>query len=117
MLVRNSAGFRSQLARAKDRQAQRALHLNSSAVVENGSDRGSSAVLKLDTDTGEPVWEARIAYVGTAGGDRPAYDADTGRQVWKFDPWSVSARPDDLCVLLFVPDSWGLRRYSEHRAR
>ncbi len=63
----------------------------------------------LDADTGKPVWETRVSYVqdeqtltiapriakgkvivGTAGGDRPtrgffaAYDADTGRQVWKF---------------------------------
>jgi quinohemoprotein ethanol dehydrogenase len=63
----------------------------------------------LDGDTGRPVWEARVSHVqdeqtltmapriakgkvivGAAGGDRPtrgffaAYDADTGRQVWKF---------------------------------
>src|SRR5262252_6926732 len=63
----------------------------------------------LDADTGKPVWETRVSYVqdeqtltmapriakgkvivGAAGGDRPtrgffaAYDADTGRQVWKF---------------------------------
>src|SRR5438876_8357677 len=63
----------------------------------------------LDAETGKPVWEARVAWVqneqtltiapriakgkvivGAAGGDRPtrgffaAYDADTGRQVWKF---------------------------------
>lgn len=66
-------------------------------------------LLALDADTGKPVWETRVSYtqdeqtltiapriakgkviVGTAGGDRPtrgffaAYDADTGRQVWKF---------------------------------
>jgi PQQ-dependent dehydrogenase (methanol/ethanol family) len=63
----------------------------------------------LDADTGKPVWEARVSYVqedqtltmapriakgkvivGAAGGDRPtrgffaAYDADTGREVWRF---------------------------------
>jgi PQQ-dependent dehydrogenase (methanol/ethanol family) len=63
----------------------------------------------LDADTGKPVWETRVAYlqdeqtltmapriakgkiiVGAAGGDRPtrgffaAYDAETGRQAWKF---------------------------------
>jgi PQQ-dependent dehydrogenase (methanol/ethanol family) len=63
----------------------------------------------LDADTGRPVWESRVSYleneqtltmapriakgkviVGAAGGDRPtrgffaAYDAETGRQVWKF---------------------------------
>jgi quinohemoprotein ethanol dehydrogenase len=63
----------------------------------------------LDVDTGKPVWEARVCYVqdeqtltmapriakgkvivGAAGGDRPtrgffaAYDADTGREVWRF---------------------------------
>ena len=63
----------------------------------------------LDADTGKPVWETRVCYaqdeqtltmapriakgkviVGAAGGDRPtrgffaAYDADTGRQSWKF---------------------------------
>src|SRR5579871_224100 len=63
----------------------------------------------LDADTGKPVWETRVSYtqneqtltiapriakgkviVGTAGGDRPtrgffaAYDAETGREVWKF---------------------------------
>jgi quinohemoprotein ethanol dehydrogenase len=63
----------------------------------------------LDADTGRPVWETRVSYVeneqsltmapriakgkvivGAAGGDRPtrgffaAYDAETGRQVWKF---------------------------------
>jgi quinohemoprotein ethanol dehydrogenase len=63
----------------------------------------------LDAETGKPVWEARVAYpqndqtltiaprvakgkiiVGAAGGDRPtrgffaAYDAETGREVWRF---------------------------------
>jgi quinohemoprotein ethanol dehydrogenase len=63
----------------------------------------------LDAETGRPVWEARVSYVqdeqtltiapriakgkvivGAAGGDRPtrgffaAYDADTGREVWRF---------------------------------
>jgi quinohemoprotein ethanol dehydrogenase len=63
----------------------------------------------LDAETGKPVWETRVCYpqleqtltiapriakgkviVGTAGGDRPtrgffaAYDAETGREVWKF---------------------------------
>jgi PQQ-dependent dehydrogenase (methanol/ethanol family) len=63
----------------------------------------------LDADTGKPVWEARVAWpqedqtltmapriakgkviVGAAGGDRPtrgffaAYDAETGREVWRF---------------------------------
>jgi len=63
----------------------------------------------LDAETGKPVWETRVSYVqdeqtltmapriakgkvivGAAGGDRPtrgffaAYDADTGRQVWRF---------------------------------
>jgi len=63
----------------------------------------------LDAETGKPVWEARVSYpqneqtltiapriakgkviVGTAGGDRPtrgffaAYDAETGREVWRF---------------------------------
>jgi quinohemoprotein ethanol dehydrogenase len=63
----------------------------------------------LDVETGKPVWEARVSYtqneqsltiapriakgkviVGPAGGDRPtrgffaAYDAETGREVWKF---------------------------------
>ena len=63
----------------------------------------------LDAETGKPVWETRVAYpqndqtltiapriakgkviVGAAGGDRPtrgffaAYDAETGREVWKF---------------------------------
>ena len=66
-------------------------------------------LVALDAETGKPVWETRVSYtqdeqtltiapriakgkviVGTAGGDRPtrgffaAYDADTGRQVWKF---------------------------------
>ncbi|MGP0071167.1 MAG: PQQ-dependent dehydrogenase, methanol/ethanol family [Bryobacteraceae bacterium] len=66
-------------------------------------------LVALDADTGKPVWESRVCFVqdeqtltiapriakgkvivGTAGGDRPtrgffaAYDADTGRQVWKF---------------------------------
>ena len=63
----------------------------------------------LDAETGKPVWEARVSYtqneqtltiapriakgkviVGPAGGDRPtrgffaAYDAETGREAWKF---------------------------------
>jgi PQQ-dependent dehydrogenase (methanol/ethanol family) len=63
----------------------------------------------LDAETGKPVWEARVAWVqneqtltmapriakgkvivGAAGGDRPtrgffaAFDAETGREVWKF---------------------------------
>jgi PQQ-dependent dehydrogenase (methanol/ethanol family) len=63
----------------------------------------------LDAETGKPVWEARVSYsqneqtltiapriakgkviVGPAGADRPtrgffaAYDAETGREVWKF---------------------------------
>ena len=63
----------------------------------------------LDAETGKPVWETRVSYtqneqtltiapriakgkviVGPAGGDRPtrgffaAYDAETGREVWKF---------------------------------
>ena len=63
----------------------------------------------LDVETGKPVWETRVSYtqneqtltiapriakgkviVGPAGGDRPtrgffaAYDAETGREVWKF---------------------------------
>ena len=63
----------------------------------------------LDAETGKPVWEARVSYtqneqtltiapriakgkviVGPAGGDRPtrgffaAYDAETGREVWRF---------------------------------
>src|SRR5580700_2330541 len=63
----------------------------------------------LDAETGKPVWEARVSWtqdeqtltiapriakgkviVGAAGGDRPtrgffaAYDAETGRQAWKF---------------------------------
>jgi len=63
----------------------------------------------LDAETGKPVWETRVAWVqneqtltmapriakgkviiGAAGGDRPtrgffaAYDAETGREVWKF---------------------------------
>jgi PQQ-dependent dehydrogenase (methanol/ethanol family) len=63
----------------------------------------------LDAETGKPVWEARVAWVqneqtltmapriakgkiivGAAGGDRPtrgffaAYDAETGREVWRF---------------------------------
>ncbi len=63
----------------------------------------------LDAETGKPVWEARVCYpqqeqtltlapriaqgkviVGAAGGDRPtrgffaAYDAETGREAWKF---------------------------------
>ncbi len=66
-------------------------------------------LVALDTETGKPVWEARVAYtqneqtltmapriakgkviVGAAGGDRPtrgffaAYDAETGQQAWKF---------------------------------
>src|SRR5579862_6778449 len=66
-------------------------------------------LVALDADTGKPVWETRVSYVqdeqtltmapriakgkvivGAAGGDRPtrgffaAYDADSGRQVWKF---------------------------------
>ena len=70
----------------------------------------------LDADTGKPVWEARVAYpqqnqtltmapriakgkviVGAAGGDRPtrgffaAYDADTGREAWRF--WTVPGDP------------------------
>ena len=63
----------------------------------------------LDAETGRPIWEARVSYtqneqsltiapriakgkviVGPAGGDRPtrgffaAYDAETGREVWRF---------------------------------
>jgi quinohemoprotein ethanol dehydrogenase len=63
----------------------------------------------LDAETGKPVWETRVSYtqneqsltiapriakgkviVGPAGGDRPtrgffaAYDAETGREAWKF---------------------------------
>ncbi|MBA0086845.1 MAG: PQQ-binding-like beta-propeller repeat protein, partial [Acidobacteria bacterium Pan2503] len=63
----------------------------------------------LEADTGKPVWEARVCWVqheqtltmapriakgkvivGAAGGDRPtrgffaAYDAETGREVWRF---------------------------------
>ena len=63
----------------------------------------------LDAETGKPVWEARVSWaqndqtltiapriakgkviVGAAGGDRPtrgffaAYDAETGRQAWRF---------------------------------
>jgi quinohemoprotein ethanol dehydrogenase len=63
----------------------------------------------LDAESGKPLWEARVCYVqeeqtltmapriakgkvivGAAGGDRPtrgffaAYDADTGREVWRF---------------------------------
>ena len=63
----------------------------------------------IDAETGKPVWEARVSYtqneqtltiapriakgkviVGPAGGDRPtrgffaAYDAETGREAWKF---------------------------------
>jgi PQQ-dependent dehydrogenase (methanol/ethanol family) len=66
-------------------------------------------LVALDTDTGKPVWEARVSWVqdeqtltmapriargkviiGAAGGDRPtrgffaAYDADTGREAWRF---------------------------------
>ncbi len=66
-------------------------------------------LVALDAETGKPVWEARVAYpqqdqtltiapriakgkviVGAAGGDRPtrgffaAYDAETGREAWKF---------------------------------
>ena len=66
-------------------------------------------LIALDADTGKPVWEARVSYpqneqtltmapriakgkviVGPAGGDRPtrgfvaAYDAETGREAWKF---------------------------------
>ncbi len=66
-------------------------------------------LVALDTETGKPVWEARVAWVqdeqtltmapriakgkvivGAAGGDRPtrgffaAYDADTGREAWRF---------------------------------
>jgi len=66
-------------------------------------------LLALDAETGKPVWEARVSYtqneqtltiapriakgkviVGPAGGDRPtrgffaAYDAETGREVWRF---------------------------------
>jgi quinohemoprotein ethanol dehydrogenase len=63
----------------------------------------------LDAETGKPIWETRVSYtqneqsltmapriakgkviVGPAGGDRPtrgffaAYDAETGREVWRF---------------------------------
>jgi quinohemoprotein ethanol dehydrogenase len=66
-------------------------------------------LVALDAETGRPVWEARVSYaqneqtltmapriakgkviIGPAGGDRPtrgyvaAYDAETGREVWKF---------------------------------
>jgi quinohemoprotein ethanol dehydrogenase len=66
-------------------------------------------LVALDANTGKPVWEARVAYpqdeqtltmapriakgkviIGPAGGDRPtrgyvaAYDAETGREAWKF---------------------------------
>ena len=66
-------------------------------------------LVALDAESGKPVWEARVAYpqndqtltmapriakgkviVGAAGGDRPtrgffaAYDAETGREAWKF---------------------------------
>ena len=66
-------------------------------------------LVALNVETGKPVWEARVSYaqdeqtltmapriakgkviVGPAGGDRPtrgyvaAYDAETGREVWKF---------------------------------
>ena len=73
-------------------------------------------LVALDTETGKPVWEARVAWtqdeqtltmapriakgkviVGAAGGDRPsrgffaAYDAETGREAWKF--WTVPGDP------------------------
>lgn len=73
-------------------------------------------LIALDADTGKPVWEARVSWVqdeqtltmapriargkvivGAAGGDRPtrgffaAYDADTGREVWRF--WTVPGDP------------------------
>src|SRR5579872_4902121 len=66
-------------------------------------------LMALDAETGKPQWETRVAFsqdnytitiapriangkviVGASGGDRPtrgffaAYDAETGRQVWKF---------------------------------
>ena len=66
-------------------------------------------LVALNAETGKPVWEARVSYaqdeqtltmapriakgkviVGPAGGDRPtrgfvaAYDAETGREAWKF---------------------------------
>ena len=66
-------------------------------------------LVALDADTGKPVWETRVSYtqneqtltvapriakgkviVGPAGADRPtrgffaAYDAETGRELWKF---------------------------------
>jgi quinohemoprotein ethanol dehydrogenase len=66
-------------------------------------------LIALNAETGKPVWETRVAYVqqdqtltiapriakgkvivGPAGGDRPtrgffaAYDAETGREVWRF---------------------------------
>jgi quinohemoprotein ethanol dehydrogenase len=70
----------------------------------------------LDAETGRPIWEARIAYpqdhytvtmapriargrviVGVSGGDRPtrgffdAYDALTGRRLWRF--YTVPGNP------------------------
>lgn len=73
-------------------------------------------LVALDADTGKPVWETRVSFpqdeqtltmapriakgkviVGAAGGDRPtrgyfaAYDAETGRQAWKF--WTVPGDP------------------------
>src|SRR6476646_1649998 len=70
----------------------------------------------LEAETGKAVWEARVAWVqneqtltmapriakgkvivGAAGGDRPtrgffaAYDAETGREVWRF--WTVPGDP------------------------
>lgn len=73
-------------------------------------------LIALNAETGKPVWETRVAYpqqdqtltiapriakgkviVGPAGGDRitrgffAAYDAETGREVWRF--WTVPGDP------------------------
>ncbi len=73
-------------------------------------------LIALNAETGKPVWETRVVYpqqdqtltiapriakgkviVGPAGGDRitrgffAAYDAETGREVWRF--WTVPGDP------------------------
>jgi PQQ-dependent dehydrogenase (methanol/ethanol family) len=79
-------------------------------------------LVALDIDTGKPVWEARVAYpqdsytltmaprvvhgrvlIGVSGAEYPvrgflaAYDANTGRQAWRFYtvPGEFSKPPED----------------------
>jgi quinohemoprotein ethanol dehydrogenase len=82
-------------------------------------------LVALDIETGKPVWEARVAYpqdsytltmaprvvhgrvvIGVSGAEYPvrgflaAYDANTGRQAWKFYtvPGEFSKPPEDATM-------------------